>query len=418
MNLWDLIPDSLKGADETGDLEAFCQVIDSWLPTLTELSGKLAVLYDVSQLDAELEYLAGSLGIEYPKDAELEVRREIVRNAVGLYQRRGTAWPLLYLIPRICGYVTSVDSLPAVNMPFVVGDPGHIVAGLEKEFEVDDYTRGLWHFNEGMGAATDDETDYGNDLAFSMMGVLWQDGLFGTKCVSLDGSMGYLSAPYDASLNLTNSFTIEGWVKPSAVDGERPICNRNSLSNYGLLIEDGELKVTVGNSSESDSLSGGTVTAGEWHHVAAVFRRNGTVLSWTLELYVNGRLVASKTTAVGNGPSTSVLYVGQRAGTEFYAGRIEELRLSALAANAGVIWNHYWWTWYLKTSGTEQDLMSYVGVAPDARVPMIQVRLEDFDGDEGRADVVEHLIREWSRGRDYVLQKETHFPIEEMLELW
>ncbi|MFH1824235.1 MAG: hypothetical protein ABH873_03300, partial [Candidatus Firestonebacteria bacterium] len=81
------------------------------------------------------------------------------------------------------------------------------------EYEVDDNTIALWHFNEGNGTIAYDETGVNHG---TINGAVWDMNCFYGKCLNFDGEDDYIAVPDDDSLTFyEGNFTIEAWFKLS-----------------------------------------------------------------------------------------------------------------------------------------------------------------------------------------------------------
>ena len=82
---------------------------------------------------------------------------------------------------------------------------------------------GLWHFDEGIGSTAGDSSGYGND------GIL-SGGKFG-NALSFDGTNNYVEVLDADSLDLTSDFTIEAWIKPTAINRFQGILQKGSFAS-------------------------------------------------------------------------------------------------------------------------------------------------------------------------------------------
>lgn len=161
----------------------------------------------------------------------------------------------------------------------------------------------------------------------------------GVYSVPFSGTSGeYLTVPSGVLVFGTNNFTVESWIYTTSYNisgsgGEVIIDNymsqtsgSYSVGQWTLWINgSGALSFTYTSSTTTAvTITGTTVTAFAWNHVAVV--RNGT----TITLYLNGASVASGTYA-GTIGATGTSYIGgQAAGsglTYRYAGSISNLRV-------------------------------------------------------------------------------------------
>jgi hypothetical protein len=108
---------------------------------------------------------------------------------------------------------------------------------------------------------------------------------------ALKFSASYVHVPDHNLLDLTNTWTLEAWVKPvdASTGADQDIISKwaaVTTASYILQIDrTGKLRVVTNNgSTQSIILSNGFLGDQTWHHVAATFN-NGTV-----KLYVNGAL--------------------------------------------------------------------------------------------------------------------------------
>ena len=112
--------------------------------------------------------------------------------------------------------------------------------------------------------------------------------LSGTKSIKIPQA-GYLvtADSYDYAFGATDDFTIEGWWYPIAVSGTQTLVDMRRLSaTQGLRIVLDGSTVRVYNGT-TQLISGGTILASAWHHIALVRGTN------VLQLYVDGQQVGS-----------------------------------------------------------------------------------------------------------------------------
>jgi hypothetical protein len=143
-----------------------------------------------------------------------------------------------------------------------------------------------------------------------------------------------LVLPYKELLDLKTTFTIEAWIYPSNVTaGYRGIYTINATggANYGTLAlyQDGtnigfELRPTSGGGITS--ISGGTLSANTWHHVAI------SLSSLSGKLFLNGTQVGSTTTFTNYSFTVVGVAVGNvgnnPTSTQGFVGYIDDLRIT------------------------------------------------------------------------------------------
>jgi hypothetical protein len=158
--------------------------------------------------------------------------------------------------------------------------------------------------------------------------------------LSLNGTSGYVSVPNSASINISGPITIEAWIKLNASTGDyRDIVCREAWGQAGTgggyefaITNSGKVRLDLYQSHNQYTTAIGvtTVTANAWHHVAGVF--DGS----QIRVYLDGVLDGSVSTTNGPASGTSVLNIGKSTYTTYYfAGLIDEVRLSAAALYSG-----------------------------------------------------------------------------------
>ena len=132
------------------------------------------------------------------------------------------------------------------------------------------------------------------DLAGSNTGTLtnmadadWvtSAAMFGPKnALSFDGANDYFTAPTNGYSNST-TYTVELWYKPTADKAGVHLWETGNQNSSPSL--EGDSTSLNFWSSNANSINTGTLTVGEWHHLAAVYDK----AAQTQSLYVNGKLV-------------------------------------------------------------------------------------------------------------------------------
>lgn len=148
-------------------------------------------------------------------------------------------------------------------------------------------------------------------------------------------------------------FTLEAWVRFNDLGGFQTFVGRDDRGTqrdgpaalfYFQKTNINDLRVdAVGRNGQSYDVRGGLITAGVWHHVAAV----GDVAAGTLSLYLNGNLVASNTNFNGlyvpANPTLWSIGRGQfgandalnASNGDWLNGQIDEVRFSNVALSRG-----------------------------------------------------------------------------------
>jgi len=179
----------------------------------------------------------------------------------------------------------------------------------------------------------------GSSVGSSAGGVTFAAGAVG-QGFSLDGTVSsYIQVADAATLRIAGPITIDAWINPAAsataVTGR--IVDKimaGGANGYLLDVVSSQLRIAIG----ADSLSSGVAVPNAlFTHVAGVY--NGASLS----LYMNGVLVATKTTAVAALPTSNLpLRIGaDSAGANRFAGVIDEPRIFSRALSADEIQSIY-----------------------------------------------------------------------------
>jgi len=193
-----------------------------------------------------------------------------------------------------------------------------------------------WTFDEGNGTTTYDGTDNDNDGTMgdgtcspgSGTCPTWTTGMHGTA-LSFDGTDDDMKIPDDASLNITDSFTIEAWVYPNDVSIPGTIYSRYSgNSGYELRIEPGytpdRLIVVIADGSTWKNVSdvNNVLITKDWQHVVGTF--DGT----NLRLYIDTVLVGGPEASNLPASASADAHIGSRSGSHhFWSGLIDDVRI-------------------------------------------------------------------------------------------
>lgn len=176
--------------------------------------------------------------------------------------------------------------------------------------------------------------------------------------IALNGSTDYISISDSPSLDIDTNFTIEAWIKPNDISGEKTILikgNNGQCGNYGLFIKDSNLAFVSGGDCNWAVSRGANspLQVGVWQHVAAISNGNN------VNLYINGQLTD---TLVRNAAAGSVnndeLWIGRSVFSTtnyFFDGLIEEVRIWNQVRSQTDIQNNL----NTELSGLEPNLVAY-----------------------------------------------------------
>ena len=193
-----------------------------------------------------------------------------------------------------------------------------------------------YNFEEAKGGTVVDASGNGNHGVLSGA-KRTASGKFG-RDLSFDGSNDWVTVNDSATLDLTTSMTLEAWVYPTTVSGNRTVLVKENAPGNSVYY----LYANTSDDSANTPLGGGvfagqyqfvhggsTLTANAWSHVAITY--NGT----TERLYVNGNQVASKAQTGSIGGSSGALRIGGNSmWGEYFKGRIDEIRIYNRALSA------------------------------------------------------------------------------------
>jgi len=178
----------------------------------------------------------------------------------------------------------------------------------------------------------DDGTVYG--------AIATKDRFFRTgKAMSFDGVNDYINLT--AHNILQNGFTecaITGWINCSAMTTNMMIFARGDLGpQHALYITSSQAIIFRLTTTSSVSITGGSLEVNKWYFVAGVY--DGSVM----RIYINGENVGSATqTGTLNDGGDNNEYIGVRGTTNYFNGKISDLRIYDEALTESEIKNLYY----------------------------------------------------------------------------
>jgi hypothetical protein len=193
---------------------------------------------------------------------------------------------------------------------------------------------GYWSFDEASGTTVVDGSGNRNNGTMSGSGVTRVAGKTGSGALRFNGSSGKVTIPNSVSLNLTSSYTITAWLRPTALNSYQTVLMKGSAGACGYWLQ------TVGNdpatgfglnSSCSSYREHIARTANwqtnTWQHVAAVFDDAANAV----RIYANGVLAYSATETARPLATSQALVFGQSwyAGGQYerWRGDVDEVRI-------------------------------------------------------------------------------------------
>jgi methionine-rich copper-binding protein CopC len=193
-------------------------------------------------------------------------------------------------------------------------------------------------FNEGSGTTVHDASGHGNTGTIS--GATWvNNGVFGDKALSFNGTNSWVTIPDSSSLHLTSGMTLEAWVDPTAASTGYTavmIKERTNGLAYGLYASDGAGQPPgayvdkSGTDYNADGLA--SLPLNTWTFLTGTY--DGT----TLNIYVNGTLASSQSVGGNIMSSTGALRIGgDSIWGEYFQGLIDSIRIYNAPLNQGQI---------------------------------------------------------------------------------
>ncbi|MEI8202186.1 MAG: LamG-like jellyroll fold domain-containing protein, partial [Bacteroidota bacterium] len=196
-------------------------------------------------------------------------------------------------------------------------------------------------------AINERDTVYGEQVNYSTTNVSEA-----STCLNNGDQFNYISIPNNSTLQLTNNYSIEVWLKPGvAVSTNRIIVSKGYNANGYTLLSSGsgnQRGLIFDGMSTADNI----LTQNQWCHVAAV-NENGT-----RHLYLNGVEMPLTGTPVSITANTQPLYLSNYdngGSSNCFRGYIEEVRLWNTAKTYSQIRENM----HLPLSGSETGLVSY-----------------------------------------------------------
>jgi len=178
-------------------------------------------------------------------------------------------------------------------------------------------------FNEGAGTALTDIS--GNNNNGSISGATWStSGKFGSALV-FNGTSTRVTVPNSASLQLTSGMTLEAWVFPTVTPTNwRSVVDKNVDGYYLMASTSSGNRPGVGGTwtgGNQNTIGPSVLAVNTWTHLAAT--SDGT----TVRLFVNGVQVASQAQPTPLATTTGTLQIGGNSYGEYFAGRIDDVRI-------------------------------------------------------------------------------------------
>jgi hypothetical protein len=209
---------------------------------------------------------------------------------------------------------------------------------------------GYWAMDEGSGITLYDSSSPANNATTANSPTWVSPGKVGPYALSLNGTSQYASVPDDSCLQITGSLTIAAWIAPSKTATQRIAVKaiQNSIGGYELSLSSAnKVFFRLNNVSSTtgyriDSGSSYPTNGTTWMHVVATYDSATT----QMKLYINGTLETTGSPGPTSIMSNSQpLSIGrQNDGTNYYGGKMDELRVYNRALSAAEVSDLYNYT--------------------------------------------------------------------------
>lgn len=204
-----------------------------------------------------------------------------------------------------------------------------------------------WHFDEGMGNITYDDSGEGcngvllnnTTPCFNGNCPTWVEGMYG-KAIKLDGKDDWINITNSEPLKISGAITVDAWFYANDIKNDYLVTkssrggNRSwdlSFNNVSSVdpphIDDDYIEFRIPKNSTHKISSGKVnVSLGQWYHVVAVYKP-----STYIRLYLNGELMAENDTHAPPAQYTNNWSVGIGARSDgvctYFNGTIDEVHV-------------------------------------------------------------------------------------------
>lgn len=183
-------------------------------------------------------------------------------------------------------------------------------------------------FEEAAGTAVNDATQYANKG--TMTSVARTAGKYG-QGLDFNSTNAVVTISNSPSLQLANGMTLEAWVNPDSISGDRNIIYKDTWSYCLAGSSSEDPRPNLSGSFAPQGLFGtGSLPTNTWSHVAGTY--DGT----TLRLYVNGIEIGNQAQAGSMSVTAGALMIGGNSlvSGKVWTGLIDEVRIYNRALSA------------------------------------------------------------------------------------
>ena len=189
---------------------------------------------------------------------------------------------------------------------------------------------GYWPFDEGTGTTAYDHSG-NNNTGTLTNGPTWQSGTNCKQggCLSFDGVDDYVNAGSDSVLSNTEAITLIAWVRSnSSTQTWNTVVGKGfeKTANYSFEAYSNWIRLTIGNGTSYYTSVVYTPVLGGWFSIAGVFEKSSSSVT-TLNIYINGSLLASNNYFVPLTLSDAPLGVGHSYSNGYFNGLVDDVRV-------------------------------------------------------------------------------------------
>lgn len=221
-----------------------------------------------------------------------------------------------------------------------------VSAGFKEQDFLNQNLVGYWTMNDSSGNATDSS---GNSITLTNSGTAtYAAGKF-SNSVDVNGSSQHLYSADNSDLSITGQVTLSAWVNPDTVTGTQTIAGKWDGANesYLLSLNGSAVRMSIDASGNYAETTSGALTTGSYQHVVGVYDSSAA----TVSIFVNG--VKKSVTVTGTIPTSIADDAGRfsvgaedstSGTTNYFNGKVDDLRLYSRALNANEVAALFKWT--------------------------------------------------------------------------
>ena len=192
-------------------------------------------------------------------------------------------------------------------------------------------------FEEGKGNTAHDIS--GNENHGDINETVWvKEGKYDSALEFTGAPDSYIRIKRSKSLTPKDQVTLEAWVFPTQVDGNKNIICNTEGAGHNIRFENGQLKAYIHIAGDYATPTGGpAIAAKKWYHTAVTFDGK------TAKLYLNGEMIGEAERKGEITESTQDIFVGSETDgnqpnqTYNFFGIIDEVRIWHVARTADEI---------------------------------------------------------------------------------